>query len=83
MVLEGLQTYKKGLPEEKRVLTERDVRRNTSAATSAMRTPAVTIGDSTDLRLILSTLYIFVEVMRVAPEPDTEEMRQERGDFHL
>ncbi|UYV76200.1 STRIP2 [Cordylochernes scorpioides] len=41
---------------------------NTSAATSAMRTPAVTIGDSTDLRLILSTLYIFVEVMRLSEE---------------
>ncbi|UYV76198.1 STRIP2 [Cordylochernes scorpioides] len=67
--------------EVERVLTQRDVCRNTSAATSAMRTPAVTIGDSTDLRLILSTLYIFVEVMRVAPEPDTEEMRQERETF--
>ncbi|KAL1418639.1 hypothetical protein MTO96_025820 [Rhipicephalus appendiculatus] len=54
---------------------------NSSAATSALRKPAVSLGDSTDLRAILSVLYIFVEVMRVSAETDTDDMKRDRANF--
>lgn len=54
---------------------------NSSAATSALRKPAVSLGDSTDLRAILSVLYIFVEVMRVSTETDTDDMKRDRANF--
>ncbi|XP_037582180.1 striatin-interacting protein 1 homolog isoform X2 [Dermacentor silvarum] len=54
---------------------------NSSAATSALRKPAVSLGDSTDLRAILSVLYIFVEVMRVSSETDTDDMKRDRANF--
>ncbi|XP_077546429.1 striatin interacting protein isoform X4 [Haemaphysalis longicornis] len=54
---------------------------NSSAATSALRKPAVSLGDSTDLRAILSVLYIFVEVMRVSSETDTDDMKRDRTTF--
>ncbi|XP_077496808.1 striatin interacting protein isoform X2 [Amblyomma americanum] len=54
---------------------------NSSAATSALRKPAVSLGDSTDLRAILSVLYIFVEVMRVSSETDTDDMKRDRTAF--
>ncbi|KFM82510.1 Protein FAM40A, partial [Stegodyphus mimosarum] len=55
---------------------------NSSAATSALRKPAVSLGDSTDLRIILNVLYTFVEVMRVPCESDTDEMKRCRENFH-
>ncbi|XP_064486606.1 striatin-interacting protein 1 homolog [Ornithodoros turicata] len=54
---------------------------NSSAATSALRKPAVSLGDSTDLRVILSVLYTFVEVMRVPSEIDTDDMKRDREAF--
>ncbi|CAN8025131.1 unnamed protein product, partial [Ixodes persulcatus] len=54
---------------------------NSSAATCALRKPAVSLGDSTDLRAILSVLYTFVEVMRVAAEADTDDMKRDRETF--
>ncbi|XP_075524935.1 striatin interacting protein isoform X2 [Dermacentor variabilis] len=54
---------------------------NSSAATSALRKPAVSLGDSTDLRAILNALYIFVEVMRVSSETDTDDMKRDRANF--
>lgn len=54
---------------------------NSSAATSALRKPAVSLGDSTDLRIILNVLYTFVEVMRVPGEADTDEMKRLRENF--
>ncbi|XP_054722125.1 striatin-interacting protein 1 homolog [Uloborus diversus] len=55
---------------------------NSSAATSALRKPAVSLGDSTDLRIILNVLYTFVEVLRVPAESDTDEMKRTRENFH-
>lgn len=40
------------------------ISRNSTTATSAMRKIAVSLDDSTDLRLILSVLYIITEIMR-------------------
>lgn len=54
---------------------------NSSAATSALRKPAVSLGDSTDLRVILSVLYTFVEEMRIAAETDTDDMKRDREAF--
>ncbi|GBM17905.1 Striatin-interacting protein 1 [Araneus ventricosus] len=54
---------------------------NSSAATSALRKPAVSLGDSTDIRIILNVLYTFVEVMRVEVESDTDEMKKCRETF--
>ncbi|XP_023209422.1 striatin-interacting protein 1-like [Centruroides sculpturatus] len=54
---------------------------NSSAATSALRKPAVSLGDSTDLRVILSVLYTFVEVMRVSSESDTDEILRLAENF--
>lgn len=54
---------------------------NSSAATSALRKPAVSLGDSTDIRVILNVLYTFVEVMRVQMETDTDEMKENRETF--
>ncbi|XP_076338024.1 striatin interacting protein isoform X2 [Tachypleus tridentatus] len=54
---------------------------NSSAATSALRKPAVSLGDSTDLRVILSVLYTFVEVMRVSADSDSDEMKKIQENF--
>lgn len=54
---------------------------NSSAATSALRKPAVSLGDSTDLRVILSVLYTFVEVMRVSSETDSDEISRLAENF--
>lgn len=56
---------------------------NSSAATSALRKPAVSLGDSTDLRVVFSVLYTFVEVMRVTDDCDTVEMEKLREAFKV
>ncbi|KAL1140935.1 hypothetical protein AAG570_000863 [Ranatra chinensis] len=45
---------------------------NSTTATIAMRKFAISLADSTDLRIILSFLYIIVEVMRSIQEEDEE-----------
>lgn len=54
---------------------------NSSAATCALRKPAVSLTDSTDLRIILSVLYTITEVMRCPQESDTDEMKRMRETF--
>lgn len=49
---------------------------NAATASTAMRKFAVNLADSVDLRIILSVLYIFVEVMRSLSDEDTEENRK-------
>lgn len=55
---------------------------NSSAATSALRKPAVSLADSTDLRIIISVLYTICEVLRVQLDSDTDEMKRIREVFH-
>ncbi|XP_078001414.1 striatin-interacting protein 1 homolog isoform X2 [Glandiceps talaboti] len=54
---------------------------NTNAATTAMRKPAVSIIDSTDLRVIISVLYIMVETVRREYPNETEREKDIRSAF--
>ncbi|XP_033106801.1 striatin-interacting protein 1 homolog [Anneissia japonica] len=54
---------------------------NAVAATTALRKPAVSIVDSSDLRVILSLLYIMVETMRRDDSRDTEEQIKSRTNL--
>ncbi|XP_059489692.1 striatin-interacting protein 1 [Neocloeon triangulifer] len=56
---------------------------NSSAATTALRKLSVSLADSTDLRIILSILYIMVEVMRCTREDDTDEITNRREQFNI
>uniref|UniRef100_T1JAT6 Far11/STRP N-terminal domain-containing protein n=1 Tax=Strigamia maritima TaxID=126957 RepID=T1JAT6_STRMM len=49
-----------------------------NAAMCALRKPAVSLSDSTDLRIILNILYTFIEVMRCSRDSDTDEMKRTR-----
>ncbi|XP_071500969.1 striatin-interacting protein 1 homolog isoform X2 [Diadema antillarum] len=54
---------------------------NSVAASTALRKPAVSIIDSTDLRVVLSVIYIMVETLRMPAEKDTEEMKKDVRNF--
>ncbi|XP_066998245.2 striatin-interacting protein 1 homolog [Anabrus simplex] len=54
---------------------------NSTAASTALRKLAVSLADSTDLRIILSVLYVMIEVMRVAPDDDSFEYSECRKAF--
>ncbi|XP_070558100.1 striatin-interacting protein 1 homolog isoform X2 [Ptychodera flava] len=54
---------------------------NNNAASSAMRKPAVSIVDSTDLRVIISVLYIMVETIRRKYDDATEREEEMREIF--
>lgn len=48
---------------------------NSSTASTAMRKLAVSLADSPDLRVILSVIYIVVEVMRNIQDDDTDHWK--------
>ncbi|XP_025108660.1 striatin-interacting protein 1 homolog isoform X1 [Pomacea canaliculata] len=54
---------------------------NTTAATSAMRKPAVSVADSREIRCILNLLYTVVETLRVPREEESEEDEHIRDAF--
>lgn len=54
---------------------------NSAAANNAMKKIAVSLSDSADLRIILSVLYIIVEVMRLINENDSEKDRELKESF--
>ncbi|XP_043223359.1 striatin-interacting protein 1-like [Amphibalanus amphitrite] len=54
---------------------------NGSTASAALRKLAVSLADSTELRVVLSLLYTMVEVMRVDDECDPDDVRQLREQF--
>ncbi|XP_022098844.1 striatin-interacting protein 1-like isoform X2 [Acanthaster planci] len=54
---------------------------NSVAASTALRKPAVSIIDSTDLRVALSVLYIMIETLRMESDQDTDKQKQQREIF--
>lgn len=55
--------------------------RNGITALAALRKPAVSLADSTDLRVILNLMYTMVETLRLEEESDNEECRRLRNNF--
>ena len=55
---------------------------NSGAANTAMRKLAVSLADSSDLRVILSVFYTMVEVIRYNCEDDPEEYKQVQEEFN-
>ncbi|XP_076153357.1 striatin-interacting protein 1 homolog isoform X1 [Alosa pseudoharengus] len=54
---------------------------NSQACSSAVRKPAISLADSTELRVLLSIMYLMVEVMRQESEEDGPEWRNARQAF--
>ena len=54
---------------------------NNGAANTAMRKLAVSLADSSDLRVILSVFYTIVEVLRCNQEDDNDEYKQIQEEF--
>ena len=46
-----------------------------------MRKLAVSLADSSDLRVILSVFYTIVEVLRCSRDDDTDEYKQVQAEF--
>ncbi|XP_038068316.1 striatin-interacting protein 1 homolog isoform X2 [Patiria miniata] len=54
---------------------------NSVAASTALRKPAVSIVDSTDLRIVLSVLYIMIETLRMDSDQDSDKQKHQREIF--
>ncbi|XP_073185037.1 striatin-interacting protein 2 isoform X3 [Lepidochelys kempii] len=54
---------------------------NSQACSSALRKPAISLADSTELRVLLSVMYLMVENIRVEVEADPPEWKSSRETF--
>uniref|UniRef100_H2T476 Striatin interacting protein 2 n=1 Tax=Takifugu rubripes TaxID=31033 RepID=H2T476_TAKRU len=54
---------------------------NNQACSSAVRKPAISLADSTELRVLLSIMYLMVETIRVRTEDDGPEWKAAREAF--
>uniref|UniRef100_A0A8C1IR62 Striatin interacting protein 2 n=1 Tax=Cyprinus carpio TaxID=7962 RepID=A0A8C1IR62_CYPCA len=54
---------------------------NNQACSSAVRKPAISLADSTELRVLLSIMYLMVETIRVETEGDSPERKAAREAF--
>uniref|UniRef100_A0A3B5MDZ1 Striatin interacting protein 2 n=1 Tax=Xiphophorus couchianus TaxID=32473 RepID=A0A3B5MDZ1_9TELE len=54
---------------------------NSQACSSAVRKPAISLAESTELRVLLSIMYLMVETIRVQTEDDRPEWRAARETF--
>uniref|UniRef100_A0A8B9VFY6 Striatin interacting protein 2 n=1 Tax=Anas zonorhyncha TaxID=75864 RepID=A0A8B9VFY6_9AVES len=56
---------------------------NSQACSSALRKPAISLADSTELRVLLSVMYLMVENIRVEQESDPPEWKTCRETFRM
>uniref|UniRef100_A0A8U8CGK5 Uncharacterized protein n=1 Tax=Geospiza parvula TaxID=87175 RepID=A0A8U8CGK5_GEOPR len=56
---------------------------NSQACSSALRKPAISLADSTELRVLLSVMYLMVENIRVEQETDPPEWKTCRETFRM
>uniref|UniRef100_A0A8C3VII2 Striatin interacting protein 2 n=1 Tax=Catharus ustulatus TaxID=91951 RepID=A0A8C3VII2_CATUS len=56
---------------------------NSQACSSALRKPAISLADSTELRVLLSVMYLMVENIRVEQETDPPEWQTCRETFRM
>uniref|UniRef100_A0A8C8BGC5 Striatin interacting protein 2 n=1 Tax=Otus sunia TaxID=257818 RepID=A0A8C8BGC5_9STRI len=56
---------------------------NSQACSSALRKPAISLADSTELRVLLSVMYLMVENIRVEQETDPPEWKSCRETFRV
>uniref|UniRef100_A0A8B9DV26 Striatin interacting protein 1 n=1 Tax=Anser cygnoides TaxID=8845 RepID=A0A8B9DV26_ANSCY len=54
---------------------------NSAACSSAVRKPAISLADSTDLRVLLNIMYLIVETVRQEAEGDKAEWKSVRQTF--
>ncbi|EMP26346.1 Protein FAM40B [Chelonia mydas] len=54
---------------------------NSQACSSALRKPAISLADSTELRVLLSVMYLMVENIRVEAEADPPEWKSSQETF--
>ncbi|KYO38869.1 hypothetical protein Y1Q_0023524 [Alligator mississippiensis] len=54
---------------------------NSQACSSALRKPAISLADSTELRVLLSVMYLMIENIRVELETDSPEWKTTREAF--
>uniref|UniRef100_A0ABM5GLK8 Striatin-interacting protein 2 isoform X2 n=1 Tax=Pogona vitticeps TaxID=103695 RepID=A0ABM5GLK8_9SAUR len=54
---------------------------NSQACISALRKPAISLADSTELRVLLSVMYLMVETIRVEMETDSPDWKAARETF--
>ncbi|NWR61436.1 STRP1 protein, partial [Bucorvus abyssinicus] len=54
---------------------------NSAACSSAVRKPAISLADSTDLRVLLNIMYLIVETVREEAEGDKPEWKSMRQTF--
>ncbi|MGH0162659.1 UNVERIFIED_CONTAM: hypothetical protein FKN15_046271 [Acipenser sinensis] len=54
---------------------------NNQACSSAVRKPAISLADSTELRVLLSNMYLMVETIRLETEDEKTEWRSVRETF--
>ncbi|XP_040280029.1 striatin-interacting protein 1 [Bufo bufo] len=54
---------------------------NSAACSNAVRKPAISLADSTDLRVLLNIMYIMVDTLREEGEADSEDWKTMRQTF--
>ncbi|KAG8589182.1 hypothetical protein GDO81_006293 [Engystomops pustulosus] len=54
---------------------------NSAACSNAVRKPAISLADSTDLRVLLNIMYLMVDMLREEGENDSEEWKTMRQTF--
>ncbi|KAM4748538.1 striatin-interacting protein 2 [Rhinophrynus dorsalis] len=56
---------------------------NSQACSSALRKPALSLADSTELRVLLSVMYLLVENIRQESQNEKQEWKTLRETFHM